>query len=494
MSGADALILRGIGKAYGSHTVLADLDLDLQSGEVLALVGENGAGKSTASAVIAGVTGPTTGQMVWRGRTYAPRSPRDARLAGISLIHQELRLVPHLTIAENVFIGRLPMRAGRVDRRTMNRLAAEALHHLGLDAAPTTRMGELTIAAQQQVEIAKALTSHARVLVLDEPTAALGAEEATRLFEQIGHLKSQGVSFIYISHRLDEIARVADRVAVLRDGRLVASHDTPNVAPALLVEQMVGRPLDRLFPTLAPPGSQSRLEVDRLTSATGAFGDVSFSVKAGEVFGIAGIVGAGRSELVRAIAGADRVASGTIKVDGLPVKLAHPRDALDRGIGLVPEDRKAEGVILMHTVADNLTVGNAAAVAPSGWLLPSVVDRFAGAAIARWGIRARADQPVGQLSGGNQQKVVIARCLARQPQVLILDEPTRGIDVGARAAIYEIIADLARRGVAVVVVSSDLDEVLGLSHRVMVLSRGVNRGVLNRDRASRRDVMTLATM
>jgi ribose transport system ATP-binding protein len=352
----------------------------------------------------------------------------------------------------------------------------------------------LTIAAQQQVEIAKALTSHARVLVLDEPTAALGAEEATRLFEQIGQLKSQGVSFIYISHRLDEIARVADRVAVLRDGRLVASHDTAHVAPGLLVEEMVGRPLDRLFPTLAPPGSESRLEVERLTSATGAFVDVSFSVKAGEVFGIAGIVGAGRSELVRAIAGADRVASGTIKVDGRPVKFAHPREALDRGIGLVPEDRKAEGVILMHTVADNLTVGNAAAVAPSGWLLPSVVDRFARAAIARLGIRARADQPVGQLSGGNQQKVVIARCLARQPQVVILDEPTRGIDVGARAAIYEIIADLARRGVAVIVVSSDLDEVLGLSHRVMVLNRGVNRGVLNRDRASRHDVMTLATM
>jgi len=494
MNAADVLSLRGIGKTYGDHAVLADLDLDVHHGEVFALVGENGAGKSTAAAIIAGLTTPTTGRMTSMGRPYAPRRPRDAHTAGVVLIHQELRLLPHLTIAENVFVGRLPMRAGRVDRRTMNQRAAEALARLGLETAPTTRVGDLTIAAQQQVEIARALTSHARLLVFDEPTAALGAEETDRLFEQIGQLKAQGVSFIYISHRLDEIARVADRIGVLRDGRLVASHHTAGVPSALLVEEMVGRPIGRMFPVFATPGSQSRLEVDGLTSAGGAFRDVTFSIKAGEVFGIAGIVGAGRTSLVRAIAGADRVSRGTVRVDGQPVRLTGPRDALDCGIGLVPEDRKTEGVILTHTVADNLIIGNAPVVASSGWLLPAAVDRFARATIGRFGIRGRADQPVSQLSGGNQQKVVIARCLSRDPQVVILDEPTRGIDVGARAAIYELIAELARRGAAVIVVSSDLDEVLGLSHRVMVLSRGVNRGVLDRDRASRGDVMALATM
>ena len=275
--------------------------------------------------------------------------------AGIGLIHQEMRLLLDLSIAENVFVGRLPMRGGRVDRGLMNRRAAEQLHRLGLDASPTTLVRDLRVAAQQQVEIAKALTLNARLLIFDEPTAALGAEETERLFEQIGQLKAEGVSFIYISHRLDEIARIADRVLVLRDGRLVATHDTAQVPVKMLVEEMIGRPLDRMFPEMPTPSPSAPLiEVEGLTSSEGAFEDVTFSVRPGEIFGVAGIVGAGRTELMRAISGADPIAAGRVKVNGDVLKLSGPRDALDHGVVLVPEDRKAQGLILPQTIAENL--------------------------------------------------------------------------------------------------------------------------------------------
>ncbi len=487
------LQLRGIGKTYEPVTVLRNLDLDVRRGEVLALLGENGAGKSTASSIIAGLVRPSAGTMMWQGAPYAPASPADALSAGIGLIHQEMRLLPDLSIAENVFVGRLPVAGGRVDRAQMERRAAEQLHRLGLDVSPSMLVRELRVAAQQQVEIAKALTLKARLLIFDEPTAALGGDETDRLFEQIASLKAEGVSFIYISHRLDEIARIADRVAVLRDGELVATHETAQVPVKRLVEDMVGRPLDRMFPAIQSIEGATRIEVEGLTGVDGAFSDVSFAVRAGEVFGIAGIVGAGRTELVRAIAGADPVVAGTVKVDGVPVHPGDPRAALDQGIVLVPEDRKAQGVLLDHTIADNIALGNYPRVAPSGWVRPAAVERFAEAAIKRFGIKGRGSQLARQLSGGNQQKVVIAKSISRQPRVVILDEPTRGIDVGARAAIYDVIAELAREGLAVIVVSSDLDEVLGLSHRIMVLNRGRNRGILGHEAAGRIEVMELAT-
>lgn len=489
------LSLRGISKAYGPVTVLSDIDLDLRAGEVLALLGENGAGKSTASSIIAGIVTPTAGTMTWRGAPYSPSSPADALAVGIGLIHQEMRLLPDLSIAENVFIGRLPMRAGRVDRAAMNEAAAEQLRRLGLNADPKTLVRDLRVAAQQQVEIAKALTMRAQLLIFDEPTAALGADETDRLFQQIARLKKEGVSFIYISHRLDEIARIADRVAVLRDGKLVATHDTAQVPVEKLVEEMVGRSLDRMFPSITAPSlaSQTVLEVDGLKSAEGAFFDVSFSVRSGEVFGIAGIVGAGRTELVRAIAGADPLGAGTVKVDGKPIRLRQPSDALGHGIVLLPEDRKGQALILPQTIAENLAIGNLPRVAPRGWITKRSTQRFAEKAIDRFFIKGRPTQRINQLSGGNQQKVVIAKSILREPKVVIMDEPTRGIDVGARAAIYELIAGLAAEGLAVIVVSSDLDEVLGLAHRILVLSRGRQRGVLDADVASRYSVMELAT-
>jgi ribose transport system ATP-binding protein len=493
MGGDPVLKLDGIGKKYGPIRVLADVSLEVRRGEVLALLGENGAGKSTLSGIIAGLTRPSEGTMVWQGAPYAPASPAEALSAGIGLIHQEMRLLPDLSIAENVFVGRLPTSGGRIDRAHMNKRAAEQLHRLGLDVPPTRLVRDLRVAAQQQVEIAKALTLNASLLILDEPTAALGGDETDKLFAQIAKLKAEGVSFIYISHRLDEIARVADRIAVLRDGALVASHNTAQVPIQRLVEQMVGRPLDRMFPQLSTVAGGPVLEVERLSGAEGAFSDVSFEVHAGEVFGIAGIIGAGRTELVRAIAGADPIVAGHVVVDGKRIALRSPRDALDHGIVLVPEDRKAQGVILDHSIADNLLVGNYADVCRGGWIMPSRVQRFADALIARLGVKGAADQTVGELSGGNQQKVVIAKSIAGRPRIVILDEPTRGIDVGARAAIYEVIAELARRGLAIIVVSSDLDEVLGLSHRIMVLSRGRNRGILDHQTAGRVSVMERAT-
>jgi ribose transport system ATP-binding protein len=488
------LSLRGIGKKYGPITVLNDVSLDVRPGEAIALLGENGAGKSTLASIISGLVQPTIGSMTWRGQDYAPDAPADALSAGIGLIHQEMRLLRDLSIAENVFVGRLPTRGGRIDREFMDRRAAEQLHRLGLDASPTTLVRDLKVAAQQQVEIAKALTLKARLLVFDEPTAALGAEETERLFEQIGSLKSEGVSFIYISHRLDEIARIADRVVVLRDGQLVATHETAQVPVKTLVEEMVGRPLDRMFPEMPLPSPSTPLiEVDGLTSSEGAFADISFSVFPGEIFGVAGIVGAGRTELMRAISGADPIAAGRVKINGDVLKLSGPRDALDHGVVLVPEDRKAQGLILPQTIAENLALGNYPRVAPSGWITSARTLEFAAKGISRFQIKGTGSQLVSELSGGNQQKVVIAKSILREPKVVILDEPTRGIDVGARAAIYEIIADLARSGMAVIIVSSDLDEVLGLSHRVMVLSRGRNRGILGREEAGRVAVMELAT-
>jgi len=487
--------IRGVGKTYNRTVVLQKINLDIAPGEVVALLGENGAGKSTLSGIIAGSTQPDDGAaMQWEGKPYAPSSPREAIAAGVGMIHQEMRLLPELSIAENVFVGRVPMKNGRVDRQQMITRSEAQLKRLGLDISATRKVGTLRVAAQQQVEIAKALTLNARLLILDEPTAALGAAETDHLFEQIKALKKEGVSFIYISHRLDEIARIADRVVVLRDGQQVAAHDSGQVPLRTLVEQMVGRNVERMFPAMAPAQDKVVLEVRDLCGEDDGFKNISFAVRAGEVFGIAGIVGAGRTELVRAIAGADRLTSGQILIDGQPVRLRDPQDAIRAGVSLVPEDRKLQGVVLGHSIENNLTYGNFEQLGSGGWVRPSGVRAFADKLIAQLGIKGRAAQPASDLSGGNQQKIVIAKCIARSPKVIILDEPTRGIDVGARAAIYEVMAGLARSGMAVIVVSSDLDEVLGLSHRVLVISRGEARGILPRAQASSVAVMELATL
>jgi ribose transport system ATP-binding protein len=490
---ATRLSVSGLSKSYSGVPVLFGVDFDVREGEVVALLGENGAGKSTLSAIVAGSIQPNAGSMIFEGRPYAPASPRAALEAGVGLIHQEMRLLPDLSIAENVFVGRQPMRGGRVDRAAMRARAREQLLRLGLDVSPDRTVRALGVAAQQQVEIAKALTLNARLLILDEPTAALGGGETERLFAQIARLKAEGVSFIYISHRLEEIAHIADRIVVLRDGQLVARHETADVPVDVLLRDMVGRSIERLFPETKPPAAREVLRVEKLSAAAGAFRDISFTVHAGEIFGIAGIVGAGRTELVRALVGADPLAAGAVFLEGTRLALRNPGEAIGAGIVLVPEDRKAQGLILDHTVEANVVLGNHDRLARRGWLWPRVQRGFAARMIERLGVKGEAGLLTRYLSGGNQQKLVIARWLARGPKVFILDEPTRGIDVGARAAIYGLIAELAQNGMAVVIVSSDLEEVLGLSHRVMVLSRGRQMGVLKAGEADGVAVMALAT-
>jgi ribose transport system ATP-binding protein len=490
---APILSLRGIRKSWGPVEVLHGIDLDIGAGEVVALLGENGAGKSTLSNVICGSVAPSGGQMTWLGAPYAPASPRAAMDAGVGMIHQELKLLPQLTIAENVFLGRMPMRGGVVDRRAMNDRAQAGLRRLGLDIPPTRLVAGLSTANQQLIEIAKALTLNARLLVLDEPTAALGGEETQLLFRQIARLKGEGVGIIYISHRLEEIRRIADRIVVLRDGAKVREFDRGDVPVRGIVEAMVGRALERMFPPLPEPQAEVVLEVRGLTAPAGTFRDIGFTVRRGEVFGIAGLMGAGRTELVRAITGADPIAAGEVRLHGRPATPRSPAEAIGRGIVLVPEDRKQQGLVLAHSIAENIGYASLGDLSRRGWISRARIAAFADDCIARFGVKGRGRQDAGELSGGNQQKVVLAKWLARRPQVVVLDEPTRGIDVGARSAIYELIMDLARGGVAVVVVSSDLEEVLGVSHRIMVMAKGRQAGILDRAAANDVSVMELAT-
>jgi ribose transport system ATP-binding protein len=487
------LTLKNIYKSFGSIEVLHGVDLEVYPGEVVALLGENGAGKSTLSNIISGTILPTSGEMTWQGAPYAPATPREAIDAGVGMIHQELLLLPHLSIAENVFVGRYPVRRGRVDRREMEQRAQSGLQRLGLKVSPRRLVQGLSTASQQLIEIAKALTLNAELLILDEPTAALGGEETRLLFQQIERLKAEGVGIIYISHRLEEIKLIADRIVVMRDGEKVQQFDSADLPLRTIVEAMVGRNMDHMFPALATPKDETMLEVRNLSSAVGYFRDVNFSVRRGEIFGIAGLVGAGRTELVRAIAGADPIAKGIVKLDGQDITPRSPRAAIDHGIVLVPEDRKLQGVVLSHSIAENIAYSNFESVGKAGWIIKSRMRKFADENINKFGVKGRGHQNASEMSGGNQQKVVIAKWLARNPRVVLLDEPTRGIDVGARSSIYEIIHELAAEGVAVIVVSSDLEEVLGVSNRILVMAAGRQTGILDHSEANDVSVIELAT-
>lgn len=491
--GDPILTLKGIEMSFGPIKVLHGIDLQVAAGEVVALLGENGAGKSTVSNIVSGAILPTSGKMTWLGADYAPANPREAIDAGVGMIHQELMLLPHVSIAENIFIGRYPMKAGRVDRREMERRAKAGLERLGLNISPRRNVEGLATASQQLIEIAKALTLNAKLLILDEPTAALGGEETKLLFEQIERLKAEGVGIIYISHRLEEIKRIADRIVVLRDGAKVQEFDTADLPVRTIIEAMVGRSMEQMFPPLPTPEEGVVLEVSGLSSTTGRFSDVSFTVRKGEILGIAGLVGAGRTELVRSIAGADPISSGSVRLNGEDITPKSPGDAIRKGIILVPEDRKLQGVILPHSLRENFAYSNFESVGKSGWINGRKIRSFAAENIARFGVKGEGHQRANELSGGNQQKAVIAKWLARSPSVVLLDEPTRGIDVGARSSIYEIIQGLAEQGVAVVVVSSDLEEVLGVSNRILVMAAGRQTGILDHAEANDVSVMELAT-
>lgn len=491
----NTLVVNDIRKVYPGTVALEGVSLEIRPGEVVALLGENGAGKSTLGSIIAGANVATSGQMTWRGEPYHPTSPAEAIHSGVAMIHQELRLLPELTAAENVVIGRWPKGTGGfVDHKQILELAGEKLRQLDFKPAPDTLVRNLSVASQQLVEIAKALYVDAQLLILDEPTAALGGEETQALFQRIRELKAQGRSFIYVSHRLEEIRQIADRIVVLRDGALVAVHDTGEVDTDQLVTEMVGRDVERLFPDIPTPTGDVLLSVNAISGANDRFTDVSFDVRAGEVFGIAGIVGAGRTELVRAISGADHLKSGTVAVAGKTLKQGSVADAIRNGLVMVPEDRRHQGLITAMTISENIALPNIEQVKTGRFISAAKMTKLAQASIKDVGIKGKPQNLVAALSGGNQQKVVLGKWIRRNPRVVILDEPTRGIDVGARASIYEIIAELAKQGLAVVVVSSDLEEVLGLAHRVLVLARGQSQAILTREEVTPEAVMALATV
>lgn len=488
---AELLRLEHVTKHFPGVVALDDVSFDLRGGEVHAVLGENGAGKSTLIKLLSGAHEPDAGRIVVDGRPVRVAGTQDAERFGIATIYQEFNLVPDLTVAENVLLGRQPRRLGLVSPRRTRARAASALARVGLDVDPETPVRELGVARQQLVEIAKALSLDARVLVLDEPTAALTREETGRLFAIMRQLRADGRGLIFISHHLDEIHEVGDRVTVLRDGRRV-DQVPADTGEDDLVRLMVGRPIEQRYPRRARTPGAALLRVRGLTRR-GVFEDVSFDVHAGEVVGLAGLVGAGRTEAVRAIFGADPYDSGEVVVDGTPVRRHDVPAALRAGLGLVPEDRKTQGLILGASVADNLGLVTLRQDARAGFVDRRGQHRRASGVAGRLGVRmAGLDQPAGTLSGGNQQKVAIGKWLLARSAVLILDEPTRGVDVAAKVEIYELVNELTAAGRAVVLVSSELPEIIGMCDRVLVMANGRLVGELPHGAATQDRVMSLA--
>lgn len=487
------LEMRGIQKRFPGVHALDDVSLTLHQGEVVALLGENGAGKSTLIKMLGGAHRPDDGEIRIDGEPVEIHSATDAQKAGIAVIYQEFNLVPGLTVAENLFLGREVTRFGLVDLAAEKEQAVNWLQRIGLDIDPDQRCGELTVAQQQAVEIAKALTFDARILVMDEPSAVLTDQEVERLFEVVRDLRASGIGIIYISHRLDEIDELADRLVVLRDGQQVGEGRVADTDRNTLIEMMVGRPLEDEFPPRKVEVGSERLRVDHLSRGR-SVRDVSFSVKAGEIVGFSGLVGAGRTETMRLIAGADRRESGQIRIDGKLVEVRTPRDAIAAGVCLLSEDRKGEGLVLGHSAVDNFGLPNLRRFSRRAWL----EDRRERDEFERYtkelSIKVSGpDQMVGKLSGGNQQKVVLAKWLARNTDVILFDEPTRGIDVGAKFEIYQLMNQLAAEGKAIVMVSSELPEILGMSDRILVMREGRLVGELeNTPDTTQEDILALA--
>ena len=485
--------VRDLSKEFPGVRALDAVSLTILAGEVHALVGENGAGKSTLVKLLSGVEQPDGGEMLLNGQPYVARGPQDALAAGIRVVYQELNLLTYLTIEENLSFEHLPSHRGLVDRRELRRRAEELLEEVGLDVPPDTPVEELGIAQMQMVEIARALLTDAKLLILDEPTATLTPREVDRLFGIVRQLAAQGIGVLFISHHLDEMKEIGDRVTVLRNGQWAATRDVAQVTVPEVIELMVGRTMAEGFPFRAQVVlGEELLTVDELTYR-GNVEPVSLRVHAGEILGIAGLVGSGRTEAMRAIFGADRATGGSLKVRGEPVHIREPRDAVRAGICLLTEDRKSQGLILDMTCAQNTTITRLDAVVRRGLLQVAREAAETEALIDALSIKAQSpSQVVRFLSGGNQQKVVVAKWLFADSQILIFDEPTRGIDVGAKFEIYNLIWDLADGGKGIIVVSSDLPELLGICHRIVVFSKGAIVGELPRAEFSEKAVLELA--
>jgi rhamnose transport system ATP-binding protein len=488
------LALSGVSKSFGAVTALDDVRLELFAGEAHALVGENGAGKSTLVKILSGAHAADAGTITIDGRPVVFRGPADAQAAGIAVIYQEPTLFPDLSVAENIFIGRQPLRSlGRIDHAAMRRRCVDLFHRLGVQIDPDRPARGLSIADQQLVEIAKALSFDARILIMDEPTAALSGVEVDRLFAVVRSLRENGSAILFISHRFDEVFALCQRVTIMRDGRWVSTDPAADLTVATVVRRMVGRDVSSLYPKTATTVGPPRLRVRHLSLA-GSFDDVTFDVHGGQIVALAGLVGAGRSEVCRAIFGIDRYDSGEVLVDGQPLPRGDTAAAISAGLALVPEDRRQQGLVLDLSVARNTTLPRRWSLARFGLLFSAAETADARAWTRRLQVKAaRLADPVHTLSGGNQQKVVLAKWLSTKPKVLIVDEPTRGIDVATKAEVHRLLAELASQGVAVLMVSSELPEVLGMADRILVMHEGRLVADIPRERADDEAVMLAAT-
>ncbi len=482
-------------KRFPGVVALRDIDLELHEGEVLALIGENGAGKSTLMKILAGVQLPNEGQIAIDGRPVVMDSCRKATELGVALIHQELNLADNLTVGANIYLGREPRRHGLIDNKKIEEGSAEVLQKVGLDCSPNTILGTLTIGRQQMVEIAKALSVKARILIMDEPTSSLSTKEAESLFAVIKDLRSKGVSIIYISHRLGEVKELADRVTVFRDGQNAGHLPKDQINHDNMVRLMVGRDISQFYVRKPHEPGDAALEVEGLISPAWPKHRLSFKIRAGEIVGMAGLVGAGRTEMLQAIFGITPALGGTVRVAGEAVDVQSPRDAIGAGMALVPEDRKLHGCILEMAVRQNIGLaGLRQNQLKMGFLNQTREDIDTEAMVKSLNIKTpNAEEPVQFLSGGNQQKVVLGKWLSLEPKVLLLDEPTRGVDVGAKQEIYGLMEDLAAKGMAVLFVSSEMEEILGMSDRTLVMHEGRITGQLMRDALSEEAIMQLAT-
>ena len=495
MESQPLLKVEHISKRFPGVQALDDVDFEVYPGEILGLVGENGAGKSTLIKIVSGVYSKDQGQIWFRGQMVEPRSPQEAQMMGISTIYQELALVPHLSVAENLFLNREPQRLpalGVVDFGQMKRDAEAILADLGVQISPDRPVKELTVAGQQMVEIAKAVSRHADLVLMDEPTSALSGKEVDALFALMQRLKERGVSLVFISHRLEEVLQVVDRVMVMRDGRRVETLPIAEATQAEVIKLMVGREVT-LFPKEEAQIGTPVLEVRNLSGNT--VNNVSLTVHRGEIVGLGGLVGAGRTEVARLICGADRRTSGQVLVDGRVVDIQSPGDALQHGIGFVPEDRKLHGLVLGMDVKENITMAILRRI--SGWL--AVIHARKQREIAEQYVNALSiatpslTQLAKNLSGGTQQKVVVAKWLSARPKVLIMDEPTRGIDVGAKAEVHAIMTRLAKEGIGILMISSEMPELIGMSDRVVVMCQGRVTGEFQHEELTQENVVACAT-
>lgn len=487
--------MKGISKRFRGVQALNGVNFDLREGEVHALVGENGAGKSTLMKVLTGIHQPDAGEIFYLGKPYAVKNIGESQALGISMVHQELNMMNDLTVAQNIFIGR-EMRSGFIIKdNDMVKETRAIFDHIGIDIDPKIKLGRLTVGKQQMVEIAKAVSRDCKVLILDEPTAALTQTEIDELFRIMADLKSKGIGMIYISHRMDEIKKISDRITVMRDGEYVGTVDTDSVTKDEIINMMIGRVVyeDPKTHSEVPEDAETVLEVKNLTSGN-LFKNVSFKLRKGEVLGFSGLMGAGRTEVARAIFGADPIDSGEIYVNGKPVSIKSPKDAVNLGIGYLSEDRKRYGLMLDKSVAENTALASLDKYIKFGIINDRKIKEEAQIENAKLKTKTPSmEQALKNLSGGNQQKVIIARWLIKNSDILIFDEPTRGIDVGAKSEIYTLMNELARSGKSIIMISSELVEILRMSDRVLVMCEGKKTGELDISEANQEKIMQLAT-